>query len=620
MDYIITPTFKGHFPFIKRYLESFCKYVEDPQDVTICFTIGEEEEEDFGAVIAPYQKLCKIQVCIFDDILEQFKIPYTSSELMERYGKFTFQTFKKFLTILSIGCKHSLILDSESMWIASTNMKKLFEDFFAAPFITVSDIYKRKWDRFSQTEISNIGLLLQTKCTKWPLENFVWFYDIDILKQLFQEYGSLLNMAEEIYWENCGQAQQPGIFEILLYQQYIYMNAKRFGYEVVEIDKAIEKAFSKKDFTAYKKAMLQKYNCAGGFAEHASEYLTSTNWEALADVMRENRQWIIRCDQSQSYRIYQKQKPFIEKAGPYILAASQEHFFGINCSFAKIAYQTILYGVRKCKRKLREATKSIFRKISPAYKASSEARDVAMWLGDNFNWRINNLERLVTLEMERRLEGAPNILSDLQYGWMLDVCRRILDFLGAAWFPNKKVLIVDGAYGDAALYFQRFGASVDMTERRAECCSIAAARLLAGAEVLHLPTQEAFQKRTSWKQYDLIIDLGNINYNEMPFIYSWLSMSAKIVFGLKTTNRLSLEDRLESRKKKDAEKKQKDKTDHVEEVNLVDPETWHADEWGTAFLESLKKADWQYTSNTSAIEKTSFDPEKRVTLYYAVKQ
>ena len=40
---IITPTFREHFKYIKKYLESFEKYVED-KDIPLCFIISRDEE------------------------------------------------------------------------------------------------------------------------------------------------------------------------------------------------------------------------------------------------------------------------------------------------------------------------------------------------------------------------------------------------------------------------------------------------------------------------------------------------------------------------------------------------------------------------------------------------
>ena len=68
-DCIVTPTFKGHFNFIKKYLESFDKFVEDKSSVRVCFIIDKEEFSEFKVIIEPYKDTCNIEVLFFDDVL-----------------------------------------------------------------------------------------------------------------------------------------------------------------------------------------------------------------------------------------------------------------------------------------------------------------------------------------------------------------------------------------------------------------------------------------------------------------------------------------------------------------------------------------------------------------------
>lgn len=627
-DYIITPTFSGHFQYIKAYLDSFCQYVEDPENVIICFTISEVEEEKFDKLVLPYKEKCNIEVCLFENLLEEFGSRYTSDELMERYGKFTFQTFKKFLTILHLRCKRSLILDSESMWINLTNMRKLFDDFFTEPFITVSNIAGRQWDLFTEIEISNINQLLNIKCIKWPLENFMWFYDYDILTALFREYGDLNQMAESIFWKNCGQPFQPGIFEILLYQEYIYINAERFGYSVIEIDEEIKKVLDKKTVAHYTRKMLDRYNCAGGFAEHMSEHLTEANRDALAQVMKDNRQWIIRCDRSASYRMYKIQKPFMEAVKPNILAASQEHYFGLNQSLIKILQKTLKGKLFELGAKLKHFGKRILLKCSPAYKTSSDVRDNISRLGDAMNWRMGNIERMVTVELERRLSGYPNMLSDLQYKWNLNVCRSIIAQMGAEWFPGKRVMVVDGAYGDVAMCLQEAGADVTMTERRGECCAIAQERLRPNSNIILLATEHDFYHIKECNRFDLIVDLGMIHYDEMPFIYSWMHMTDQLMFGVRTCY-WSKKDLERFRKIcKHAEKNVTTGISQCEKEKIGDEltESWemgsvscYPDEYGWVLLDQLKGNGWKYQHEKRAINSYS-DNSRRIILCSAERR
>ena len=42
---ILTPTYKPHFQYVKKYLESFDKFVVDKKDIPIYFTISKQQSE-----------------------------------------------------------------------------------------------------------------------------------------------------------------------------------------------------------------------------------------------------------------------------------------------------------------------------------------------------------------------------------------------------------------------------------------------------------------------------------------------------------------------------------------------------------------------------------------------
>ena len=47
---IVTPTFQPHFIFIKKYLKSFSKYLQDKENVKFYFTIAKEELYEFQKI------------------------------------------------------------------------------------------------------------------------------------------------------------------------------------------------------------------------------------------------------------------------------------------------------------------------------------------------------------------------------------------------------------------------------------------------------------------------------------------------------------------------------------------------------------------------------------------
>ncbi len=327
---IITPTFEPHFQFVEKYLESYQKYVIDKDNETLLFTISKEEEETFKKITDKYCNGIKFETLFFEDILKHFGISLSPKELLKKYKKFTFQTLKKFYTMLYSDADKFLVLDSESMWVRKTNMNELFENFFNSPFIAGSSISNRdSVSDFTQGVNDNVNFLLGKPCDRWFLENFVWFYDKAILNDMFQFYGTPIEMAEKVYSLKDEQKRESGIFEIELYQAYLYNNNNKYNYTVLDVDNLLKSNFSPE--------LLQKYfedynnhfkgNC--GILEHTMLLLNDANWEILAGMFKKYRFNIIRCD----YSIFENiklQEKFMDIVQPNILAASQEHAFGIN--------------------------------------------------------------------------------------------------------------------------------------------------------------------------------------------------------------------------------------------------------------------------------------------------
>lgn len=85
-----------------------------------------------------------------------------------------------------------------------TNMSDLFKKYFSAPFLLTSPSDTNiKFHNFVLSVIDNGSLLLNKKCSKWFLENFIWFYDKKILNSLFSVIGTPIELAEKIY--SCGE-------------------------------------------------------------------------------------------------------------------------------------------------------------------------------------------------------------------------------------------------------------------------------------------------------------------------------------------------------------------------------------------------------------------------------
>lgn len=335
MNYaIVTPTYVKHFVFIKAYLSSFRKYVVDKENIKLYFIISRSEREIFEKEIVSYEAL-NITVLIFEEILEFFGIHETSEKLLKKYGRFTFQTLKKYYGLLFIPEERSLVLDSESMWINKAKMSKLFEEFFSRPRLLGSSLDNRPHSfPFFWQFIENINFLMGQRSPYWFLESYMWFYEKKILQDLIKKYGSPIQLAEKLFQPHPRLTDRNdayhGIFEIILYQNFIYFNRKKYHYDLLNVDTVMEKNLSCEEIHQYRETFYKLYKGGCGVLEHACLLITDKNIRGLSYVFKELGISILRCNSTDNKNLYKLQRSFLRFIQPIILASSQKHAFGVS--------------------------------------------------------------------------------------------------------------------------------------------------------------------------------------------------------------------------------------------------------------------------------------------------
>ena len=368
---IITPTFSGHFPCIDIYLRSFDEYVTDKKDIPIFFTIEAADKDEFERIIAPYRNRMDLRVLYIDDLLIEQGIYLTPANLLKKYGKYTYQTFKKFYTMQHVEAEKFLVLDSESSWIRKTSMKERFEDFFSHPRMYYSVMDDNcKMTEFKEPAYRNISYILGIDDRRWYLEHFMWYYEKRILMDLLDEYGSVLEIADKIR-ENANT--ELGIFEILLYCMYVDKNADKYGYQIYDMTTLCKEKIPVEILTNYKFEKELALNKDGGLIEHVMLFLTRENVRYFAHLFRNVGIDIIRCDCGEASDV---QRTFLDIVRPHILAASQNHEFGVN---------PLAFG-RKEQEKLKSQEPSLEQKLQLFHEQTIEGR-----------WREQMLARLSNL-------------------------------------------------------------------------------------------------------------------------------------------------------------------------------------------------------------------------------
>lgn len=328
---IITPTFIDHFPFIISYLESFSKYASGEHYI-ISFIISQDEKKKFSKIIKNFNFL-PIDVLYFEDILQEFNVDKTPKYLLEKYGKFSYQTIKKFYAMLHYGKESRfLVLDSESMVVTETNIDTMFEKFFSAPFISYSTLKQRLKTAPLITRVVDNNSYLGLDNGIWCLENFIWYYDYKILHDLFNDYGTPFEIIDKIHKHHSEKIPYGGVFEIELYQNYIYKHHKKYGYKIINIDKELEKCIPLCILNDYKNNFYNQVNGNCGLLERCIDFVNMDNVKYFANFFKKFNFNIIRCDHTTISNYFIQQR-FFNIVKPNIMAASQEHAFGINNSY-----------------------------------------------------------------------------------------------------------------------------------------------------------------------------------------------------------------------------------------------------------------------------------------------
>ena len=388
---IITPTFEPHFKFVLKYLDSAEKYITDPENITFFFTVSEGDVEKLSKLLVNYKNKLNIEILCFDEILRKHNVPYGDKKLLLKYGKFSYQTLKKFYTMLESDCDQMLVLDSESMFINKTNINKMFDDFFASPFITVCNLdLLSKVGSFKSKVMENINLILDGAANKggdkkisahkkvelynsnqsslndiWFLENFVWFYDKSILTKMFEKLGEPFSIIDNLYINSPVENREQGCFEICLYQGFIYKYNECFDYRIIHTEDLINDTF-KDNIKLYQKYEKDYYSLWGGefgFIEMTMALLTDKNYSLFAQSFKKYNFNIIRCDFT-NLNNYKAQKLFLDILSPNVLAASQNHIWGVNDTLRDKVWNLLVFN-NSFARFIYADMKNIIRPIKP---------------------------------------------------------------------------------------------------------------------------------------------------------------------------------------------------------------------------------------------------------------
>lgn len=321
---LVTPTYVGHLCFIDNYLKSLSVYLED-KNLPIYLTIEEKDVSSLLDITQRYPNL-NIKILAFEELLEANGVFDKPEDILKKYGRFSYQSLKKFYTLLSIDERYSLIVDSESMLVKKCDLFRIFQEYFEDPFVSYTLLSDRRTtDIFLENIVANSSLLLEDDRDAFYLENFVWFYDKKIVEELFQKIGQPIDLVQKLF-----EMGKKDLFEIQLYHQFIDINSQKYGYRINNIYKLLKENLSKDAFLQYldKYYLIYKGNC--GLVERVGSCVSRSNFKQISNLLKALNFNIIR---SECHKDIVMNNKTIQRIAPCMLSASQDHSFGIKSNF-----------------------------------------------------------------------------------------------------------------------------------------------------------------------------------------------------------------------------------------------------------------------------------------------
>lgn len=216
---LVTPSFEKHFEQYSKMLESINHNCLDPNNLDIVIVIEEKNKELFSELAEKY-KLFNIKLVTTEGILERVSINGSPSEFLQRIGKFTFQTLKKFGGILESNTKWSLVVDSETVFIKPFKASELLNNYVEQKYVFYTSIKARgaNWNHSLGNKVNeNAASALGIKSIdNWYMDIFHWFYEKDKVEDL------LFSKLGKKWFDLLNKTREPiDNFECVLYYSYL---------------------------------------------------------------------------------------------------------------------------------------------------------------------------------------------------------------------------------------------------------------------------------------------------------------------------------------------------------------------------------------------------------------
>ena len=327
---IITPTYSGHFKYLKKYLKSFDKYLQD-RDFPLYFIVNQSEADGINRLLHPYTHKLNIHLVYTEDIFARFKITETPEEALKKYGRLSFQTLKKFYGALYINPDEFLFLDSESMLIRPTNMHTLFTQYFSHPTFFISRISERTPDypqNFTYEFLRAVTSLLHQKPQYWSIESYEWFYKTSILKEMIQTLGEPIDIIRAYRMPN-RFPNVEGILEALLYYQYILYHNDKYNYTIKIVEDELPRFMGTENYHRFRSYFDKSPFNICGVLETAMFFIDAESADGFIRFLNHYHLHILRIEGSKVNSL-QAQSSVVYQTDIHLCPSAQNHIYGIN--------------------------------------------------------------------------------------------------------------------------------------------------------------------------------------------------------------------------------------------------------------------------------------------------
>lgn len=247
---LIIPTYVNHFPYIYDLLKSIEVFVKDISSFDICFILSNKKEEKLLIDATKKYKKLNLKFYNIENILNSYGID--TKNILKELGKYSYQTLKKLYGVHFLKYKQAYVMDSESLFIKDTNLNELFDNYFANPFVLMCPFsaypkleHKNYVNFFT---LKNVASMFNKEDIEYfYFDGFNWFYDINIVNDLFNYFpqGLFKAIKKASLIHSNGHPRSQAVFECILYYEFIFNNNKKYKYNFIDTMPLIENKVGK---------------------------------------------------------------------------------------------------------------------------------------------------------------------------------------------------------------------------------------------------------------------------------------------------------------------------------------------------------------------------------------